>query len=478
MDEPDTQRHIHRLFEIPVSRSVRVFYVSVICTSVMMLIIAFDLYNQPSTSSAPRSGGNAGLYPTLMHEEPGGYGYILELDASDQLTSGAANLLCLQCLARQIDPMVMLVEPFVVNSTYGAVLLGNKELLARENNVRLSDIYDIGEWKNFTQEHQYAEMASWEDFLEKAPRDVIFVQHQWSRCSPVKSLKQKFSSFFRLFKFEVVQYVCLQFKQSGVLTLEQFKREVYGNLSASKVTVIFDRFCGIGDRVYKFTTSLIGTPCHKSKMSSFVINTLNPSQRAMNDATTYIQHYLNGSNDYVSLMIRLEHPMTTFGFMYHSHAVNKCLEQVLNDWKLMKNKYSLDSTFFTLDANKYGSHGYYKKKRNIMAATTPLIQDFVKKLYGNKSFFNQWENSFEEVTGLNTGGVEGYVATLQKVVAARGRCIVFAGSGTFQESAFTLYRKFHKEDKLIYSLPLFSWFFSESCYTKLDKQCDRFASSV
>lgn len=90
----------------------------------MVLIITFDLYNQPSTSSGPRPGGKAALYPTLMHEdEPGGYGYILELDASHQLTSGATNLLCLQCLARQIDPKVMLVEPFVVNSTYGAVLL-------------------------------------------------------------------------------------------------------------------------------------------------------------------------------------------------------------------------------------------------------------------------------------------------------------------------------------------------------------------
>ena len=454
---------------MPVSRPARVFFVTILCTSVMVLIIAFDLYNQPSTSSAP--GRIAALYPALMHEEPGGYGYILELDASDQLTSGAANLLCLQCLARQIDPKVMLVEPFVVNSTYGAALLGNKELLARENNVRLSDIYDIGEWKNFVQEHQYAEMASWEDFLEKAPRDVIFVQHQWSKCCTVKSLEEKFSSFFRLFKFEVVQYVCLQFQQLGVLTLSQFKQAVYGNLPASKVTVIFDRFCGIGDRVYKFETSLIGTPCHKSKMQSFVINTLSPSQRAMNDSTAYIQHYLNGSNDYISLMIRLEHPMTTFRFTYSSHAVNKCLEQALKNWKLIKNSYGLDSTFFTLDANKYGSHGYYKKNRNIMAATTPLVKDFVRTLYGNESFFNQWENSFEDVTGINSGGVEGYVATLQKVVAARGRCIVFVGGGTFQESAFTLYRKFHGEDNFIYLLPLFSWFFSKSCYIKIDKQC-------
>ena len=212
--------HIHRLFALPGSRSIRAFFVAVVCTSV--LIITFHLYNPSSTSSAPRPGQNVSSYarPTRApHKKEfgrNGYGYILELDVSDQLTSGAANLLCLQCLARQIDPKVMLVEPFIVNSTYGAVLLGSHDLLARENNVRLRDIYDIGEWNKFTQQHQYAEMASWEDFLEEAPRDVIVVQHQWSKCSAVMSLKKRFSPFFRLFQFQVVRYVCLQFRQSGV----------------------------------------------------------------------------------------------------------------------------------------------------------------------------------------------------------------------------------------------------------------------
>ena len=142
--------HIHRLFALPGSRSIRAFFVAVVCTSV--LITTFHLYNPSSTSSAPRPGQNVSSYarPTRAPRKKefgrNGYGYILELDVSDQLTSGAANLLCLQCLARQIDPKVMLVEPFIVNSTYGAVLLGSHDLLARENNVRLRDIYDIGEW--------------------------------------------------------------------------------------------------------------------------------------------------------------------------------------------------------------------------------------------------------------------------------------------------------------------------------------------
>ena len=477
MDGADTL-YMHRLFPIPVSRTILVLFVAVVCTSVYVLIIPSYVYDPVSKSNAPRPGGNVSSYAhpmwvTQKKEFRGnGYGYILELDTSDQLTSGAANLLCLQCLARQIDPKVMLVEPFIVNSTYGAVLLGNQDLLARENNVRLRDIYDIDEWRKFTQQHQYAELASWEDFLEEAPRDVILVQHQWLKCSDVTSLKKRFSSFFRLFQFQVVRYVCLRFRQSGVLTLEQFKERVYGNFSASTVTVIFDRFCGIGDYIHKFTTSLKGTPCSKDKMSSFVVDTLIPSQRAIQDATTYVQQYLGGRHDYISLMFRLERPMITFGHANYQQAIKKCLEQVLNEWKLMKGKSGLNSTFFTLDANKFGSLGYYRKHRDILAGTTPLVKKFVQTLYGNETFFPQWENSFEEVTGLNSGGVKGYVAILQKVVAAQGRCIIFVGGGSFQQSAFVLYKKFHQKHRHLF--PSFSW----SCYTQLDQRCDRFASSV
>ena len=101
----------------------------------------------------------------------------------------------------RIHPKVKLVEPFLVYTIYGVSLgSGDKEWLARENNVRLSDIIDINDWKRLTQQRQYAEMATWEDFLENAPRHVILVQNQFSLCNP-QSLEKKFSPFFKLFQF-------------------------------------------------------------------------------------------------------------------------------------------------------------------------------------------------------------------------------------------------------------------------------------
>ena len=103
-----------------------------------------------------------------------GSGYILELHASDQLTGGGMNLLSLQCLAGRLGKAV-LVEPFEVHGTFGVQLSGDEVDFARDNNVRLSDIYNMEQWNAYTDKRGYRRLASWEDFLQYAPRDVILV---------------------------------------------------------------------------------------------------------------------------------------------------------------------------------------------------------------------------------------------------------------------------------------------------------------
>ena len=154
------------------SRTLRTTYFALVLILIVWIMVLYIWSPKPSSES--------------RHYQPvDKYGYILELHSSDQLTSGALNVLCLQCLASRIHPKVKLVEPFLVYTVYGASLeSGDKEWLARENNVKLSDIIDINDWKRFTRQRQYAEMATWEDFLKNAPRHVILVQNQFSLCNP------------------------------------------------------------------------------------------------------------------------------------------------------------------------------------------------------------------------------------------------------------------------------------------------------
>ena len=122
------------------SRTLRTTYVVLVLIVIVCIMVMYIQTAKPSGRPESRH-----ILPVDK------YGYVLELHSSDQLTSGALNVLCLQCLASRIHSKVKLVERFLVYTVYGAFLeSGDKESLARENNVRLSDIIDINDWKRLT----------------------------------------------------------------------------------------------------------------------------------------------------------------------------------------------------------------------------------------------------------------------------------------------------------------------------------------
>ena len=418
-----------------VSRTLRTTYVALVLIVIVCIMVMYIQTAKPSGRPESRH-----ILPVDK------YGYVLELHSSDQLTSGALNVLCLQCLASRIHSKVKLVEPFLVYTVYGAFLeSGDKESLARENNVRLSDIIDINDWKRLTQQRQYAEMATWEDFLENAPRHVILVQNQFSLCNP-QSLEKKFSPFFELFQFKVVRLACLQFEKRGALTLTQFNQVVYGNYNPTAVTVIFDRFPGIGDTVYRYTTTVTGTDCKKGKMTAY--SYFKPSARVITDAKAFTERYMGGRNNYVSVMFRSE--LAMMSLRYNTSLIrSKCLVRAVDEWKSMKSKFRLNITYFTNDLFVTGK------------VSPPLIGNLTQMLYGNERYFDEWEKGFEEVAGLNNSrGATGYITIFQKVVAIQARCLVLIGGGSFQANALNWYNMFHTEK-------------DSRCYARWDSYCHR-----
>ena len=415
------------------SRTLRTAYFALVLTLTVWIMVLYIWNLEPLSESRH-----------LLSVDK--YGYVLELHSSDQLTSGALNVLCLQCLASRIHPKVKLVEPFLVYTVYGASLeSGDKEWLARENNVKLSDIIDINDWKRFTRQRQYAEMATWEDFLKNAPRHVILVQNQFSLCNP-QSLEKKFSPFFELFQFKVVRLACLQFAKRGALTLTQFNQVVYGNYNPTAVTVIFDRFPGIGDTVYRYTTTVTGTDCKKEKMTAY--SYFKPSARVITDAKAFTERYMGGRNNYVSVMFRSE--LAMMSLRYNTSLIrSKCLVRAVDEWKSMKSKFRLNITYFTNDLLVTGK------------VSPPLIGNLTQMLYGNERYFDEWEKGFEEVAGLNNSrGATGYITIFQKVVAIQARCLVLIGGGSFQANALNWYNMFHTEK-------------DSRCYARWDSYCRR-----
>ena len=407
-------------------------------------LVVVQTETQPAAGSEAESTTSpTAAAPVVQHD----HGYLLELHASDQLTGGAMNILSIQCMASKLSPKLIVVEPFCMNSSYGAVLeVEDRESFDRENNVKLRDIYDIDAWNKVSDRYHYNRLAPWGSFINDAPRDLILVENQWGRDCNLSALTAKFSGFFKTFSFQIVKTVCLNFKNSGAMNAGQFKGVVYGEYAPEQVTVIIDRLPGIGG-VGPWNTAVESQSCSKAHYWGVIINDMPSSKRIKRDAEEYIRRYLGGKKDFVSLMIRLEHSyMATT--KPKIEQVKLVLEESRQKWTAVKSRQKLSSTFLAFDVGKYGSAEFYLGNRGPMGEILAEMHRFFDSLYNGSISYSEWEDSFVEVSGVKSGsGVSGYVAILQKEIASQGRCLILVGGGSFQDSAGHLHRLAHPGQK-------------------------------
>ena len=361
-------------------------------------------------------------------------GYIMGLHSCDQLTGGAMNFMIYQCLAAHMGPNVYTVEPFEVESSFGAFIWGieSKEDFAEKNDVRLSDVYDIDEWYKFSDNLGIRRMPPWEELLEEGSRKLIYVTRGAAPCHP----EPLFEGFFKAFDFEIVRYVCL----GGSAGVADLKKKIYGDFDPTTVVVLFRHY---------WIMSVPGTSCNKGTFWGRLVSSLTPSKRIWANADAYMNKYLIGSqtNNYMSLMIRLEHTVNHRGGRSLTVVLKRCLDNLLNQWRAMSSSNGLNTTFITLDSGRFGSNtlplnagGY-----SVWNETQPFIEDFMHSIYGNRLSYNAWERSFLDMSGLTkrSTGAGGYIAILQKAIACRGRCIILAGGGTYQDNASHLFSRLH-----------------------------------
>ena len=418
--------------------------------------------NQVQTANTPSPATNRDLSSAVAQRTTNGvktaaapivqndHGYLLGLSSSDALTGGAMNVLSYQCLASKLSSKLIVVEPFVVNSLYGAVLeVDDRESFDRENNIKLRDIYDIEAWNKASDRYHYNRLAPWESFIANAPRDLILVENQWWRDCNLSALIERFSGFFKTFNFRIVKTACLNFKKSGAMNAGQFKSVVYGEYSPEQVTVIIDRLPGIGG-VGPWNTAVETKSCGKVKYWSLIVNNMPSSKRIKHDAEEYIKRYFGGKKDFVSLMIRFGHRLNKAAKSKKLTAVKSILQEVRQKLTVVKDRQHLNATYLAFDVGKYGSAGLFYLLRVIgpMGEILTEMRTFFDSLYNGSISYSEWEDSYVEVSGVKSGsGVAGYVAILQKEIASQGRCIILVGGGSFQQSAGHLYQLNHQGKK-------------------------------
>ena len=399
----------------------------------------------------------------LSLESSTGSGYILVNQYADQMTGASFSILSLQCWAGAVGKGIKVVEPFVFTGsgfgyTFNTLQKGpkwKKQLVQDENQVRLGDIFDLDKWQKQLDANGYtnAPMEDWKVFLSSAPRDLIIVGKDCSEAES-NSCNRKFLKATTLFatkhSFRIVRSVHLQRK---IYSLNEFTKVLYGSQDPRRTVVFFQFWGGIVLKLYddhRYAVTGISR-CTRKLYHNFLFEN---SMSIRKDSKKYAARYIpDQGKRYISIMLRTErfglhHFRQTTTFTGKMSLFTKCLRAIESEVHNMLSLHNTSGLFLAVDSRKHGSRGLRDNaapsfmNSTLLNTMTNMLFDRLKP-YGSKLTMEEWDASFDVVSSFQAPG---YVAQLQKNLAASGRCLVTAGGGSFQQSARLLYRTIHGHD--------------------------------
>ena len=382
-----------------------------------------------------------------IQQEPG-LGFILVIRYSDQLTGSTGNLLNLQCFVGHHMKDVRVVEPFLDprGSVLGVSLSPSYDKLDPQdvNTVKLSDVFDIDELTEYSRSRNYAPLISWNDFLDSHPKGLILVHHTWETNDCGDYMIQATKEFVTENNFNILRQVCINFRNTGVLSPQKFLDTVYGDLQPNEVVVAFNRWGGIVNRVEDFRLSVSGTSCYRGND----IRLFHHSKLVSSDCKDYSMKYLNKTDNYMAVMVRVEYFAINYNFKElpaeaRHDKLMECFKNISTKVESVKRERNITDTLLTMDIGKHGSF-YFKSPDDVLKQAA---HDFFEMMFGKSLTQDEWEQSFEEVARFK---VSGYIAIMQKALAANSACLLLAGRGSFfQSSAETLYNELHPDSSCV-----------------------------
>ncbi len=430
----------------------------------------FFFIKYPSYATIPKRwnsrSGSDGLGKTVNSLYHGttnskGPGYVLVAEYADQMTGASFSILSLQCWAGTVSKGLRVVEPFLhTGSGLGYTFGSRKGAMHRSsrNQVKLRDIIDLKKWQkqleNKNSNNSYSMLDTWKEFVKLAPRDLIIVGRDCNKTE-YQSCNSKFYKAVKLFAakqgFRIVREVQIE---RIVYSSREFEKLIYGTLDPNGVVVFFRQWGGIVSKCFNRRYAISGIDqCQRHMYRSFLFET---SERNRRDSSVYMSRFLSeGSDKYISVMLRMER----FGLKHFKRAnsqeekmiaFTKCQVAIEREVRNMKTIHNTSGLFLAMDTRKHGSRGIRNHSappfmdNTLLDVITRQTFDTLKP-YGNSfSTLEEWDASFDNISSIQAPG---YVAQLQKNLAASGRCLITAGGGSFQESARLLYTKKHGNTK-------------------------------
>ena len=397
-------------------------------------------------------------------------GYVLATHYSDQLTGSTLNVISLQCWASTLPGKIRVVEPFL---HYGSVLGFNlnpypdnikhtkhaspqyNEEQELENTVKVSDVFDVIQWSNFISAQRFAPFISWSYFIQHAPRQLIIVDQicdgapsMCMKCAHDVSFESnlflKFAErFAEFYNFHLVRKVCYQRK---LYSQKEFQDLVYGPYDPQDSVIVFNHFGGMEKNGNRFRTRVDLNRCVRRNLSAPVIST---SLHILRVSANYIERYMPHArvSGYVGVLVRMEfiamaHKFSKMSKKQQNISMNECFEQIVSEVATIKRRNYISEVFIGTDIGKYGSMNL-RKSSNLIDYELLLagLDRMYKRLLGSANR----ESMMARIDAVVPIQSPGYVALLEKNIAANASCLVLAGGGSFQGSVKHLYNRQHKE---------------------------------
>ena len=402
------------------------------------------------------------------------YGYVLTLRYGGQQTGTVGSLASLQCWIKSFDLPMLVAEPAVRHSKFSGK--------HQEGGLRFSDFFDIEKFNNLgVGKREFGQIAEWDNFLEDAPRSIVFVQINDPKDEEYHSVHEQLwetsltsmdtasctlppaLQFLERYKFCITQFVNVTIRGKNPFETddlyspfppEQVHKYLFQKLQPEEVTLVIDHWLPM----YCVPNSKLINPeiCRNIEYTGRSL--IYASSHLLKDVQRYENLFLLPRTA-LAVLIRSEHLIIWAAMNCETKEgeVNKTklmqvlhvhLNTIIDTARNTKRRIAQGRTFVTFDAGKYGSSswrsmfsrgGYSELREPILQA----LKETVLSLDDSFDTFEEWEESFNESTGGITDA--GYIAALQRTIGSRADCLILAGGGTFGLGALSEYVHHHPD---------------------------------
>lgn len=393
-------------------------------------------------------------------------GYVLNLKYDGQQSSAEHAIVLQQCWLTALNlSSVHIVEPFLRQTIYqGYPPMPSTK--SPSDPLCFSDVHDLTHYNDVSYTRGFAELANWQDFLDRSTKRIIFVNLQSSHfpethysiqcsndsssnCCSLKPLPDGMNHLLER-GFCIVRVLNVHGPGYG-LGDPGIREKLYGEWDPNDVTVVFSHWMQANSAQHF-------PQCYRVFRTSVMTELQAPSKTLLEESQAYKERFLSEQgNRTLSVMIRVERVIEQSTEGGHAAIarqnkstrrayLDKCFATLFETVNQMSHKTDL---FVMTDVGKFSSNSWNRilselnysrsEARHVFDTTRKAVEKMVNRT------FNDWENSFVELTSNSQHWRSpAYIAALQRTIAVNSDCLVLFGGGNFQEVALSAYLKNHQ----------------------------------